>query len=108
MLEKLSKSDYEILKTHFDTYCQVTYKRFYPFTLSNVKKYLEQAVLFFFERNDDEVEKGEHFTWDDIDNLICNISVKHNNAKDTTVFIKDGRLFNDCLMTEYNDSLVLW
>ena len=105
MLESLDTSDFNLLKSYFDNYCKVIYKREYPFTLNNVKKYFEQVVLYFFEENDTEVEENSKFSWSESSDLICNIPVLYSEEKDSTLFIRNNRVFSDYIMQSLYDAI---
>jgi len=100
ILDKLNKKDYDKLKELFNEYCNLFYKKQYPFTLNNVVNYCEQALLhhvlieegYYIEELHIEREPSLHFQW-------C-------NGNEWGTFISsDGMFWNESILTDYNKYL---
>lgn len=102
MLEQLNKNDYNVLEYHFNNYCRMMYNKTYPLILNNLKKYLEQVVLFHYS-NEFKINI-QNLEWVEEDNELICISITEVKNFDT-LFIRDCYLYNAGMMAIFNNSL---
>jgi len=103
VLNKLNKKDYDKLKELFDEYCNLFYKKQYPFTLNNVVNYCEQALLHYILIEDDYYIKSFIINRDKEIDFIWKTE---NYEDDSAKFITTTGIFcNEYVLEEYNKYL---
>jgi len=100
VLDKLNKKDYDKLKELFDEYCNLFYKKQYPFTLNNVVNYCEQALLHYVLKEECYYIEELH-----IEKQPC-LDFQWCDGNEWTTFItSDGGYWNESILRDYNKYL---